>query len=597
MKFIKGIAIFLVLCLATYGAYTLFKRPPQIEIPENDRVTLQNLGVDVQDGQAADSGLSAIFGNVEGVAPGSSFGMTGSSTPPSFLAAPTTSYTPPPFMETPLRVAAVHAESQQPVSESFQPIGEVLPPPNFSDPVDFPVEMPPIGVPPIEVTPEMPSFDAPPLEVLTPPSETPSIPAAESPPPWIESWDGPASDIPVTPPPSESLQTLNPSFSLSPIADTSTNTFLPIHEKTVYQSGGENIRKIKEDIRKIASVSATAPARPEGSENQTSAFSSSDSVPLDAALVSNMRYTLTSSRQPLTFEPVKTEVPPNAPVLTFAPPKQTTQPQQPQPSQPLQQPVAASSIVAVNPAAINPVAPNPVAPSVRQIGTARLIENAVSPPAPAPVQSPIRETIERFIQTQQQLAESGDLDNIRQAFAQLSQLYENNKLEDLERARMYPMLDALALQVIYARGTHILEPSYRVKPGETVESIAQQFKLTPALLRKINGLAMTSELPAGTTLKVVHGQFDARISFQRKELTLLLGGLYAGRFSFSVPNDNILARKGEFFVTKRADRMVTLNNGWILATDYARDATIVFADKDAREIFDILSEQSVVVVE
>jgi hypothetical protein len=43
--------------------------------------------------------------------------------------------------------------------------------------------------------------------------------------------------------------------------------------------------------------------------------------------------------------------------------------------------------------------------------------------------------------------------------------------------------------------------------------------------------------------------------------------------------------------------MVVLNNGWVLATDYTRDATIVFSDRDAREIFDILSEQSVIVLE
>jgi hypothetical protein len=43
--------------------------------------------------------------------------------------------------------------------------------------------------------------------------------------------------------------------------------------------------------------------------------------------------------------------------------------------------------------------------------------------------------------------------------------------------------------------------------------------------------------------------------------------------------------------------MVALSNGWKLATAHTKDATIVFADQDAREIFDILSEQSVIVVE
>ena len=162
---------------------------------------------------------------------------------------------------------------------------------------------------------------------------------------------------------------------------------------------------------------------------------------------------------------------------------------------------------------------------------------------------------------------------------------------------MLPILDSLALTVIYARDTHILEAPYRVKPGETVESIAQDFNLTPAFLRKLNDLSVPRAVAAGTMLKVVEGQFDARISVERQELTLLLGGLYAGRFSFALPHAGIPVRKGEFYVTHRTDRTLALNNGWTLATAHVRDATIVFPDQDAREIFDILSELSVIVVE
>jgi hypothetical protein len=98
-------------------------------------------------------------------------------------------------------------------------------------------------------------------------------------------------------------------------------------------------------------------------------------------------------------------------------------------------------------------------------------------------------------------------------------------------------------------------------------------------------------------LKVVHGQFDARISVKRKELILLLGGLYAGRFPFTVPNVSVSSRSGEFLVAHRSDRTMTLTNGWTLGAASSRDATIVFADQDVREIFDILSEQSVIVLE
>jgi LysM repeat protein len=179
----------------------------------------------------------------------------------------------------------------------------------------------------------------------------------------------------------------------------------------------------------------------------------------------------------------------------------------------------------------------------------------------------------------------------------LSQLYEHNQLGESERVMMRPILDLLALKVIYARDTHLLEPPHRVKQGETVESIAKDYNLTSALLRKINGLAPTQEISPGSTLKVLNGQFDARISIKRRELTLLLGGLYAGRFTFSMPNFEGTSRSGDYFVMHRTDRKIVLNNGLALATAHANDAAFVFMEKDAREIFDILSEQSVIVIE
>jgi hypothetical protein len=110
-------------------------------------------------------------------------------------------------------------------------------------------------------------------------------------------------------------------------------------------------------------------------------------------------------------------------------------------------------------------------------------------------------------------------------------------------------------------------------------------------------LSINQQLAAGTILKVVYGQFDAQISTRRKEMTLLLGGLYAGRFAFTCPRTEIAARSGEFFVSHKTDQMVALNNGWTLAAAHSKDATILFSNQDAREIFDILSKQSVIVVE
>ena len=611
MKFVKGVAVFLVCCLAAYGAFAILKRPPKLEIPEGDRTLLAGMGIYTQETQPTASGLSPILSDVEGVAPvGMSFGG-GSSAPPSFLTEHTASSVPPSFMTEPtpfVATASIEPLSAQDVSP---PVIETLPPPVF---VEFPIQEPPVVVPPVTLPPvdvplvntsvyETTSFDAPPLEILVPPSESswsavPLIPVAESPPPWTENWDGPALGIPEIPPPQEFLQSHTPPRVIypNPLARTQAATQSPALERIAYQPTVEYAQTVASNVRIVESaqpsVSPWAPVREETGES-FHAFSSSDSVPLESAVISNTRsysldtdptsisrYTQTSARKPPVFEPIKPAMSLTGTVVAFACPN--TMPQQPETPQP-EQPAAAYPVM-VSPAAVKA--------TVTPIGPPRLIENT-----PPPVASPsTREMVKQFVQSQRQLAESGDSENIRQAFIQLSKLYEH-RLEDSERAMMQPVLDSLARKVIYARETHILEPPHRVAPGETIVSIANDFDVTPNLLRKINGLGMTQEVSAGTLLKVVYGQFDARISFQRRELTLLLGGLYAGRFSFSLPNEGMPVRKGEFYVTGRTDRTVTLNNGWVLATESARNATIVLSDMDAREIFNILSEQSVIVVE
>jgi len=300
---------------------------------------------------------------------------------------------------------------------------------------------------------------------------------------------------------------------------------------------------------------------------ENSGFSSANSVPLDVA--TKPTYTRTAAKS-LAFEPVKPETQPHAPVVSFGPPKRIRQ-------QPLEQ-LVSSSISAL--------------PAVERV------ETPVSPvTAPATHSSAVPAEIDQFIQLQRRLAESGRPENVRHAFIQLSQLYEHHQLGNAERVAMQPILDMLALKVIYARNTHILEPPHQVKPGETIASIARDFNLTPPLLRKINGFTASHELPAGTTLKVLHGQFDAQISIRQQELTLLLGGLYAGRFSFSLPHTGMPIHGGELYVMEKSDQFIILSNGWVLGTANVRNATIVFTNHDAREIFDILSEQSVIVLQ
>jgi hypothetical protein len=518
VKFVKGVAIFLVLCFAAYGAFMLLKPTPKGSLSADDTEYLARLGfTNIQDGQAADSGISDIF-SVQGLPPMEGFADMpfddmGSYAPPSVLFEPT------PSVAEPVPPVAAPCFDGQPVLDSV---------PDFSS--QEAIVLPPPNVPA--------------------PFEAPAIPASESPPPLWDSWDGPAAVIPATPPPARPLQSPNTS---------------PIYSTTPFAEA--NVRRI-------------APLNP---ANETISFSSSDSVPIDAATMSVQSYTKTSARQPRTFEPVQPEIPPNSSVVSFGQPKRTNPVEQTPTPQPPEQPVVAA----------RPASEQTVLPQRERQPVVQPLQPAAIPASDKPA---ISETVGRFIQSQRTLIESGVPDNIRLAFRQLSQLYEHELLSDAERAAMRHLLDPLALKVIYARDVHLLELPYRVQTDETVDSIAKKFKLTPALLRKINGITVLQELPAGATLKVVHGQFDARISVKRRELTLLVGGLYAGRFPFTLVNVGTTAR-GDFYVTRRLDRTMVLSNGLVLGTVSSPEANIVFSEEDAREIFDILSEQSVIVME
>ncbi|MDR2171323.1 MAG: LysM peptidoglycan-binding domain-containing protein [Planctomycetaceae bacterium] len=188
------------------------------------------------------------------------------------------------------------------------------------------------------------------------------------------------------------------------------------------------------------------------------------------------------------------------------------------------------------------------------------------------------------------------------AFVQLSKFYDQRELSDVERDYVAPVLDRVALELIYSSKYHVLEPAYRIKAGDTIESIAQQFSISPALLSKINALNSGERLATGSELKVVHGQFDAKVYTGRGELTLLLGGVYAGRFPVAIGR-NVMGLRGEFIVQNKnitkTTKTLTLNNGITLnglGRNINQDSLGV-SQENIEELFDILTENSVIVLE
>jgi len=118
----------------------------------------------------------------------------------------------------------------------------------------------------------------------------------------------------------------------------------------------------------------------------------------------------------------------------------------------------------------------------------------------------------------------------------LSRLYGNADLTPEESRQLADLLDQLAGTVIYSR-QHILEPAYTVKPGETLQQIAQGYNVPWQLLAKINGIRQPDPLQPGKQLKVFHGPFEAVVYLDRYELVLTLGGRYAGRFPIGIGRD------------------------------------------------------------
>ena len=149
-------------------------------------------------------------------------------------------------------------------------------------------------------------------------------------------------------------------------------------------------------------------------------------------------------------------------------------------------------------------------------------------------------------QMAQALLDRGELAN---AHLLLSRSYGDPTLSPSEHDELTLLLGQLAGTVIYSHA-HLLEPAHRVVAGETLESIAQSYNVPWPLLAKINGLSDPAHVTVGQELKVVRGPFSAVVSSERRELTLMVGGRYAGRFAVGIGRDHE-AIEGIWLVDKK----------------------------------------------
>lgn len=154
-------------------------------------------------------------------------------------------------------------------------------------------------------------------------------------------------------------------------------------------------------------------------------------------------------------------------------------------------------------------------------------------PSASPGLSEVRKAFADFMQAAREEIAQGKLPEVHET---LSLWYDNPQLSPEEARQITELLDYLAGAVIYSR-KHVLERPYTVISGDTLPGIARKYGVPWQLLAKINGIRDPENLRPGQQLKVVRGPFEAVLHLDRHEMTIMLQGLYAGRFPIGIGRD------------------------------------------------------------
>lgn len=178
---------------------------------------------------------------------------------------------------------------------------------------------------------------------------------------------------------------------------------------------------------------------------------------------------------------------------------------------------------------------------------------APSDPAGAPASSGTARPNQPFKTAREEALKLANEGKLREALAKLSPYYNHIDLTREEQVDLIDLLDALAAEVIYSK-RHLLESPFIVSAGETLESIANRYKISPEVLAKINLMPDSKVVLAGSQLKVLTGPMRADVNLTRGELTLFLHDLYAGRFPISVGKDPAPVEGTYEIIDRRRDR-------------------------------------------
>ena len=213
---------------------------------------------------------------------------------------------------------------------------------------------------------------------------------------------------------------------------------------------------------------------------------------------------------------------------------------------------------------------------------------------------------------------------LREALAKMSPYYNHIDLTRDEQLDLIDMLDALAAEVIYSK-RHLLEPPFIFAAGDTLESVANKFRISPEALARINMMGDSKVVLTGAQLKVLNGPMRADVNLTRGELTLFLNDLYAGRFPVSVGKEPAPVEGTFAIIDRRRDRTYYGANSQVLPASDGRNpyggywmglpqdmcihgspattspelsnaGCISLAPLDAREVYSLLSQGSQVTI-
>jgi hypothetical protein len=193
---------------------------------------------------------------------------------------------------------------------------------------------------------------------------------------------------------------------------------------------------------------------------------------------------------------------------------------------------------------------------------------------------------------------------LAEGLQQLTRVYDAPQLNLDQSKQLNDLLGRLAGTVVYSR-QHLLLPPYEIKPGDRLETIANQYQVPAGLLAKINGIGDPDHLTPGNQLKVIRGPFMALVSLNKREVTLVVQQCYAGRFKLTGVGRDAATLNGNFKVERKdtgnGGPTISFGGGFTFldgsnpsATDDPRG--LVLSSSDAGDLFDILSVGSTIVV-